>query len=111
VVEVHEEKAEVGLGDGDDAGVGGWSDFLLEQGVEVTGVEEAGAVVGDAEVVDELDVAGVFEGDGGVVAEDAEEGDRGLGHEVELGVVELEDAEDALAEAMDLRLSSGCWAA
>ena len=65
----------------------------------MAGVEEAGAVVGDAEVVNELDVAGVFEGDGGVVAENAQEGDRGLGHQVELAVVELEDAEDALAVA------------
>jgi hypothetical protein len=102
VVEVHEEEAEVRLGDGDDAGVsgGGVGDhLLLEEGVEVAGVEEAGAVVGDAEVVDELDVAGVFEGDGGVVAEDAEEGEGGLGKEVELAVVELEDAEDAGAVA------------
>ncbi len=92
VVEVDEEQAEAGLGDGC-----GQLDLLVQQGVEVACVEEAGAVVGDGELVDELDGAGVLDGDGGVVAEDAQEGDGVLALQVELGVEELDDAEGFVA--------------
>src|SRR6185369_3641850 len=88
-VEVDEEKAELlALGH-----------LLVEHGVEVAGVEEAGAVVGDGELLDEGDGAVVLDGDGGVVAEDAEEGDRVLGEEIELAVEELDDAEGLVAGA------------
>ena len=98
VVEIEEAEAEVRL-DGEHLGVGGFGDLLLELGVETARVEQAGAVVGDAEVVDELDVASVLERDGGVVAEDAEEADGVLGQEVQRAVVQLHDAHGALAAA------------
>ena len=102
VVEVDEGEAE---GDGDWIGLGargrslGEFYLLLEHGVEVAGVEEAGAVVGDGELVDEVDGACVADGDGGVVAEDAQEGDGVFAEEIELGVEELDDAEGFLARA------------
>ena len=43
--------------------------------------------------------AGVLDGDGGVVAEDAQEGDGVLAHQVELAVEQLDDAEGLVAGA------------
>ena len=65
----------------------------------MAGVEEASAIVSDGELVDEGDGTGVADGDGGVITEDAEEGDGVFREEVELGVEELDDAESAGAGA------------
>ena len=94
VVEVDEQQAELvaAIGCRD-------RDLFVQQGVEVARVEEAGAVVGDGELVDQLDRARVLDGDGGVVAENAEEGDGVLAHQVELAVEELDDAESLVSGA------------
>ncbi len=91
VIKIHEEERE--------RLVCGELQLLFHAGVQVPRVEEAGAVVGDGELVDALHVRGVADGDGGEVAEDAEELDGGVGQQVDLGVEQLDDADDTLRGA------------
>lgn len=90
VVEIEEDEAEVS------AGASSSKDLFLKHLLEAALVVEAGAVVGDGEGLDFFDGAGIFNGDGGVVAEDVEERDGVLGHGLKAAVEELDDAESAL---------------
>jgi ethanolamine utilization microcompartment shell protein EutS len=81
-IKIDEEKAELGA----------LAYLLFEHGVEVAGVEEASAIVGDGEFLDKSHGAVVLDGDCGVVAEDAKERDGVLRQEIKLAVEELDDA-------------------
>jgi hypothetical protein len=69
----------------------------LKQGVEMAGVEEAGDVVGDGKLLCVGDVLSVFDGDGGVIDQDVQEGDRLVGVLVEMRIEDFEDAVGAFA--------------
>src|SRR6185437_802333 len=72
-------------------------DFVGQHGGEVARVEEMRAVVGDGEFLDAFDSARVFDGDGGVVADDVEEGDGVVSERLRRGMRDLQDAEGTLA--------------
>src|SRR6185312_6544492 len=93
-VEVKEEQAELVRGI-----LAMLGQLLVEQRVEMARVEQAGAIVGDGELVDALDGAGVLDGDGGVVAEQAQKADGILAQQIELAVEQLNDAEGLVAGA------------
>ncbi len=85
------ETVEVKEGEADgNALLGAEFEFAAEDVVEMAGVVESGAVVGDAQLLDAGDVARVFDGDGGVVGEDVEKGDGVIGHAVGAGIEDLE---------------------
>ena len=62
--------------------IAGFGDLFFEQCVQVPRVEQAGAVIRDAEVLDQVDVARILQGDGGIVAEHAQKGDGRVGQQV-----------------------------
>ena len=65
----------------------------------MAGVEEAGAIVGDAELLDVGDVARILNGDGRMVGENVKEGDGVVGHLVGARIENLDDAVGAFAAA------------
>ncbi len=73
--------------------------LFLEDGVEMARVVEAGDVVGYGELLDAGYVLRVFDGDGGVVDQNVQEGDGVVGLLVEMGVEDLEDAVGSFAAA------------
>ena len=62
-------------------------EFALQYGVEVACVVEAGAVVGNAELLDAGYVTRILNGDGGVVGEDVQECDGVVAEAVGAGSV------------------------
>ena len=74
-------------------------EFTIEYMVEVAGVEEASAVVGDGELLDAGDVVSVFDRDGGVVGEDVEKSNGVVVHLVGAGIDDLDNAVGSLAAA------------
>ena len=65
----------------------------------MAGVVEAGAFVGDAELLDAGHVARILDGDGRVVGENVQEGDGVVGHLVGARIEDLDDAVRAFAAA------------
>ena len=65
---------------------------LLQHGVEMPRIEQAGDVVGDGELLDQRHRSGILNRNCGIVAEDAQERDRILRQQVELAVQQLDDA-------------------
>ena len=67
-------------------------DLGLQNFIEMAGVVEAGAIVGDGEFLNLLDGARVFNGDGGVVAECVQEEHFAFGVVVQRHVHQLDHA-------------------
>src|SRR6476620_1882403 len=62
-------------------------------------VKEAGCVIGDCELLDVGDVLRVFDGDGGMVAEDVKKRDRVVAHLAGARVEDLDNTLNAFAAA------------
>ena len=74
-------------------------DFLFHNFVEVADVVETGGVVGDGELLDARNIVCVFDGDGGVIAEDVEEGDGVIAQLAGAGIEDFDHALHAFATA------------
>ncbi len=75
-------------------------DLGIEHEIQMARVVEAGAIVGDRQFVDALDVARVFDGDGGVIGERFEQREVALAETFRADAIDqLDDAEALVAEA------------
>ena len=74
-------------------------DFRLQRLVQVPRIVEAGAVIGDGQLLDLLDGAGVVDGDGGIIAERLQKEHFGVAEIIEHAIDQLDDAQGAVLGA------------
>src|ERR1700679_3688754 len=70
-------------------------EFTAERVIEMTHVVEACGVVCDSELLDARVIVGVFDGDGGVIGEDMQEGDGVVIHLPGARIENFNDSEGA----------------
>ena len=72
----------------------------IEHEIQMARIVEAGAIVGDGQLVDALDVARIFDCDGGVVGKRFEQREVALAETFRADAIDqLDDAEAMIAEA------------
>ena len=71
--------------------------FAAENIVEMARVEEAGSVVGDGELLNARHVARIFNGDGGMIGQDVQEGDCVVVHAIGARIENFDDPIGSLA--------------
>src|SRR5271156_7074548 len=75
-------------------------DFCVQHEIQMARVVEAGAIVGDGEFVDALNVARVFDGDGGVIGQGFEQREVAGAETFWADAIDqFDDAEALIAEA------------